>query len=115
MIDFKSFGIANELSLGDFKNKTSAIAGQQMEASAVLCSSADGKFSAGIWECTPGRFTTVRDASAETCHILRGRVTIHNPDGSSQEFSAGETFNLPLGWQGEWTVHETVRKIYILS
>ena len=68
----------------------------------------------GIWECTPGRFTADRTEIAEICHILTGRMTLHNGDGTSREIGAGEMFVLPHGWRGEWTIHERTRKIYTM-
>ena len=68
----------------------------------------------GVWECTPGRFTADRTKIAEICHLLTGRVTLHNGDGTSRDIGAGEMFVLPHGWRGEWTIHERTRKIYTM-
>ncbi len=68
----------------------------------------------GVWECTPGRFSADRSAASETCHLIAGRVTLHGLDGSSRDVSAGGMLVLPRGWRGEWTIHETTRKLYVL-
>ncbi len=114
MISFENFGDLLALDIGAFEPKPTSIEGDQREAAKSLWTSADGKMETGIWECTPGRFTADRSNTAELCHLLSGRVTLHNSDGSSREISAGEMFVLPLGWRGEWTIHEQTRKIYTM-
>lgn len=112
MISFENFGDLLKLDIGAFAAKPTSIEGDQKEATLVLWTSANAKMETGIWECTPGRFTADRTQNAEVCHLLTGRVTLHNSDGTSQEIRAGEMFALPLGWRGEWTIHEQTRKIY---
>lgn len=114
MISMQDFGALATLDLGAFGPKPTTVEGDQQEAALALWTSADGKVETGVWECTPGRFTADRTRNAETCYILSGRVTIHNEDGSSREISAGQMFVLPLGWRGEWTIHEQTRKIYTM-
>jgi len=70
--------------------------------------------SAGVWECDPGEFTSVRDAFAEVCHIISGSATIRGDDGTSVDIAAGSLLVLPLGWRGTWVIHETIRKTYVL-
>ena len=114
MISFENFGDLLKLDIGAFTTKPTSIEGDQKEAALMLWTSADKKMKTGIWECTPGRFTADRTQNAEVCHLLAGRVTVHNSDGTSQEIGAGEMFALPLGWCGEWTIHEQTRKIYTM-
>jgi uncharacterized cupin superfamily protein len=114
MISFENFGDLLSLDIGALAPKPTSIEGEQQEAALTLWTSADGKMETGIWECTPGRFTADRSDNAEICHILSGRVTLHNADGTSQEIGVGEMFALPLGWRGEWTIHEQTRKIYTM-
>ena len=77
--------------------------------------SPDGLAEAGVWECTPGRFTANRETNSEICHIVKGRVTLHDQDGRSRDVGPGEMLVLPIGWKGEWTIHETTRKLYIIK
>ncbi|WP_276121792.1 cupin domain-containing protein [Pararhizobium qamdonense] len=114
MISFENFGDLLTLDLGAFASKQTSLEGNQEEAAVALWTSADGKMETGVWECTPGRFTADRSQNAEICHILAGRVTLHNTDGTAKEIGAGEMFVLPLGWRGEWTIHEQTRKIYTM-
>ena len=114
MISFENFGDLLALDLGDFAAKPTSIEGEQQDAAKALWTSPDGRMETGVWECTPGRFTADRSQAAELCHLLSGRVTLHNGDGSAREIAAGEMFVLPLGWRGEWTIHEQTRKIYTM-
>ncbi|UNK40692.1 cupin domain-containing protein (plasmid) [Shinella sp. H4-D48] len=114
MISFENFGDLHNRDIGEFTPKPTSIAGDQMEATLALWSSANGQMETGIWECTPGRFTADRSQNAEICYLLSGRVTLHNGDGTSRDIGPGEMFVLPLGWRGEWTIHEQTRKIYTM-
>ena len=102
------------IDLGRPSPKPTSIGGTPMEAAKQLWTSADGTLKIGVWQCSPGRFTADREASSETCHIISGRVTLHGPDGRSEELGTGDMLVLPRGWRGEWTIHEQTRKLYIL-
>jgi len=114
MIDF----IANEnlgaLDLGAPSRKPTSIDCEQREAARELWRSKDGLMKIGVWECTPGRFSADRQAASETCHLIAGRITLHGADGQSRDLAAGDMLVLPRGWRGEWTIHETTRKLYVL-
>jgi uncharacterized cupin superfamily protein len=86
----------------------------QVESTLVTWEAPDGSTEVGVWECSPGRFTAVRDGYSETCQILSGRATIEGEDGVSAELEPGSTIVLPSGWRGTWTVHETLRKTYVI-
>jgi uncharacterized cupin superfamily protein len=51
----------------------------------------------------------------EICQILSGRGTITEPDGTSFEIGPGTLFVTPAGWEGHWTIHETVRKMWVVA
>ena len=74
----------------------------------------DGQTEVGVWECTPGRFPGTKEGVNEMMHLLSGRATIVDEDGSEHELGPGTMFVLLDGWRGEWQVHETVRKIYAI-
>lgn len=69
----------------------------------------------GIWEVTPGTFTSTRDGYNEICQILSGTATITEIDGTSFDIGPGSLFVTPAGWQGSWTVHETMRKMWVVQ
>jgi uncharacterized cupin superfamily protein len=114
MISLEHFGDLLTRDIGPFAPKPTSIEGDQQEASETLWTSPDGGMETGIWECTPGRFTADRTEIAEICHILTGRVTLHDGDGTRRDIGPGEMFALPHGWRGEWTIHERTRKIYTM-
>lgn len=114
MIDFQTFAHLALIDLGVAEAKPTSIEGEQLEASKMLWTSDDGLVEVGVWECTPGRFTSVRETNSEICHIVSGRVSLHGPDGHTREVGPGELLVLPRGWRGEWTIHETTRKLYII-
>jgi uncharacterized protein len=72
----------------------------------------DGQTEVGVWECTPGRFPGSKEGINEMMHLLSGRATIIDEDGTRHELSTGSMFIILDGWRGEWEVHETVRKVY---
>lgn len=115
MIASQNFAHLASLDLGTPAPKPTSIAGNQREAAVTLWTSPDGLAEVGVWECTAGRFTANRETNSEICHIISGRVTLHDPDGGSRDVAAGEMLVLPIGWKGEWTLHETTRKLYIIK
>jgi uncharacterized cupin superfamily protein len=40
---------------------------------------------------------------------------VTNHDGSgARKIKAGDLLVLPIGWRGEWEIHEQMRKTYVL-
>ena len=116
MIDLKTFADLASVPLGAFAAKPTTLTEGQTEASALLWTSADGLTRIGVWECTPGRFTADRTAAGEYCHILSGRASVSNADGSgSREIGPGDLLVLPQGWTGEWVIHDHMRKLFVIS
>ena len=64
----------------------------------------------GVWEATPGTFTSTRDGFNEVCVILSGTATISDDSGTF-DIGPGSLFVTPAGWRGTWTVHQTLRKV----
>ncbi|MDG2466672.1 MAG: cupin domain-containing protein [Alphaproteobacteria bacterium] len=115
MIDLKAFGDLLAYPKGNFAPKPTTLTPGQEEALQPLWESIDGLTKVGIWDCTPGRFTADRTGSAEICHILSGRASVINKDGNGEvHLKAGDLLILPIGWCGEWVIHEDVRKTYAL-
>jgi uncharacterized cupin superfamily protein len=69
----------------------------------------------GIWEVTPGTFTSTRDGYNEICQILSGTATITESDGNSFDVGPGSLFVTPAGWEGIWTIHTTLRKMWVVQ
>jgi uncharacterized cupin superfamily protein len=82
--------------------------------SAVKFKSEDGKVIAGVWECEPGASRWEFLARGELITVLSGRMTVLEDGGEPAEITAGSTAYFPIGWCGVWTVHETLRKVYVV-
>lgn len=93
--------------------KETSVTPGQTEASARLWGR-DGE-ATGIWEVTPGEFKSTRPGFDEVCYILSGTGTITEPDGTSFELHPGTLFVTPAGWEGSWTIRETLRKVWFTS
>ncbi|MBC7281986.1 cupin domain-containing protein [Hoeflea sp.] len=116
MIDLKSFGDLSDLELGAFAPKPTSFTDGQVEAAKELWASVDGMTKIGVWECTPGRFSADRTQSSEICHVLSGSATVEGKQGGdARRIGPGDLLVLPLGWEGEWTIHEQLRKTYVMS
>lgn len=76
-----------------------------------LAGAGDNK--SGIWQCEPGRFER-QLANAEVMHILAGACTFTPTDGAALEIRAGDTLFFPAHTTGEWHVHETLRKVFVV-
>jgi uncharacterized cupin superfamily protein len=65
----------------------------------------------GVWEMTPGTVTDVE--VDEVFFVLAGSATLVFEDETTLTLSPGATVRLHAGDKTTWTVHETLRKIYI--
>jgi uncharacterized cupin superfamily protein len=71
-----------------------------------------GRFLAGIWECSPMQRKPTTIERSELMHIVEGSGSITNADGVVFEFSAGDTFLVPIGMGYQWQNHEYVKKLF---
>jgi uncharacterized protein len=94
--------------LGRRQNATS---GEPVESKLVLYQ--DRRTEIGIWEVTPGSFPASKDDVCELMQFIAGSATIVDANGAT-EVVPGTTMFTPDGWAGTWTVHEAVRKTYVL-
>jgi len=65
----------------------------------------------GIWEMTPGTATDVE--ADEVFVVLSGSATVTFADGESLELQPGSVVRLHAGEHTRWTIHETLRKVYV--
>ena len=86
----------------------------QTESTLSLWKAPDGNLELGVWECTPGTFTARRDGYDEVAQIIVGTATVTSDAGDICELGPGSVFVTPAGWTGSWTIHETIRKTYIV-
>jgi uncharacterized protein len=67
----------------------------------------------GVWEMTPGVATDVE--ADELFVVVGGRATVAftEPALPSIELGPGSIIRLEAGMRTTWTVHETLRKVYL--
>ena len=66
----------------------------------------------GVWQHSAGVSTDVE--ADEIFVVLSGRATVEVLDGPTLEIGPGDVGLLPAGARTTWTVHETLRKIYVV-
>ncbi|MEM7195339.1 MAG: cupin domain-containing protein [Pseudomonadota bacterium] len=64
----------------------------------------------GVWEAGPGELSIDNFPFTEYVLMISGRVKVTETDGTSYQFSAGDTFVIPKGWKGVWDVQERMKK-----
>ncbi|OII66951.1 MULTISPECIES: cupin domain-containing protein [unclassified Streptomyces] len=87
------------------------VSGRPEVSGRVVDESADGRTCRGIWQMTPG---VVTDTEAdEVFVVLSGSATIEVTDGPTLRVGPGDMVVLREGDRTSWTVHETLRKVYV--
>lgn len=107
------FEDASTAVLGPATAKAGALRGEPMESSLSLYD--DGRTDAGIWQCTPGSWTSSKDGVGELMHFVSGHGWITDADGTRHEIVPGAVRYFPDGWSGVWDVDATVRKVYVIT
>lgn len=105
-------GVAMEPS--NYVDPATILEGEAVENAHVYLSSADGKFMAGVWECTPCKEKIDGYPADEFMTVLSGSVTVTDEDGQSQTFSAGESLVMQKGWSGVWEMTGRFKKYFVL-
>lgn len=70
-----------------------------------------GDVEVGVWRMTVGVATDVEVDEAFV--VLSGRASIRFADGEAIDVAAGDLVTLRAGERTEWTVHETLTKLYV--
>ncbi len=73
----------------------------------------DEQFFAGTWEAEPGCWN-IAYSENEYCEILSGRSILRDAAGAEHVLERGDRFVIPAGFEGQWEVIETTRKIYVI-
>ena len=66
----------------------------------------------GLWQHSVGVSTDVE--ADEVFIVLAGRATIEIDGGPVLEVGPGDVGLLPAGAATRWTIHETLRKVYVV-
>lgn len=99
--------------LQDWGEIPEMLEGQSRVAGVLLHKGAQGQSECGLWRCTPGKWRcyVTRD---EFCHFLEGRCTYVHESGEVIEIRPGSSAFFGQGWKGTCTVHQTVKKVYMI-
>ncbi len=89
------------------------IEGQSHTFGKLLHKGSRGESECGLWVCTPGKWEchVTRD---EFCHFLEGRCTYVHESGDVIEIMPDTAAFFPKDWKGTCTVHETIKKVYMI-
>ena len=75
----------------------------------------DESILSGVWECAPCREEIESYPVHEMMTVISGSVTLTDADGTSQTFTAGDTFFITKGTKCIWEITETLRKFYLIA
>ena len=75
--------------------------------------SADGRYHAGLWRATPGKWR-ISYTEWECCEMLVGVSIVVEAGGAARTFRAGDRFVIEPGFEGTWEVVETTTKRYVV-
>ena len=89
------------------------IEGESRTCGKLIHKGPNGESECGLWVCTPGKWTchVTRD---EFCHFLAGKATYVHESGEVIEITPDSAAFFPKDWRGVCTVHETVKKLYMI-
>jgi len=89
------------------------IEGESRTSGMLLHKGPGGRSECGLWVCTPGKWNchVTRD---EYCHFLEGRSTYVHESGEVIEIVPDTLAFFPQDWKGVCTVHETIKKVYMI-
>ncbi|HSN72834.1 MAG TPA: cupin domain-containing protein [Steroidobacteraceae bacterium] len=89
------------------------LAGDPEQQVRNIYADAEGRFFAGVWSSTVGRWR-VAYSEHEFCRLTAGVVRIEAEDGEVRTFRAGDSFIVPAGFRGIWEVLEPAEKQYVI-
>ena len=99
--------------MDDWGASKTAISGNPHAHGKILSVNDDGSSECGIWSCTPGE-RTLTFANDEFCYFLGGRGRYVHESGEVIEIEPDTAAFFPQDWKGVCTVHETIRKVYMI-
>ena len=72
-----------------------------------------GNVNAGVWECTPCTERIRNYPYDQCCFVLEGSLAITDESGTIETFGPGDSFIIPHGFNGDWTMTETYKNFFI--
>ena len=97
----------------DWGTVPTMIIGESHISGGVLHKGPKGQSECGLWICTPGKWGC-QVTSDEFCHFLEGWCTYVHESGDVIEITRDTVAFFPKGWKGVCTVHETIKKVYMV-
>lgn len=90
------------------------VSGQLKQSGHTYLDNDKGVFTSGVWECTAGELLPGPYDVDEMMIVLDGAITIDHESGSSQTFTAGQSFVIPKGTPCQWKQTQTARKFWAI-
>jgi uncharacterized cupin superfamily protein len=90
------------------------LSGEILVRSRVDFTAEDGSVHSGVWESEPGTSRWEFLTRGEIIHVVAGHMTVQRDGEQPSEITAGVTAYFPIGWCGTWTVHERLRKVFVV-
>ena len=95
-----------------------AIAGERIRAGAPSTSTLvlrkDERMELGLWQVTPGEFTTSQLGYDEFIHVVDGEGELVSDDGTVHPLRTGTILVLEDGWSGKCVIRQTLTKTYTI-
>jgi len=108
-------GSAAGLQPSDMTDPAAFTTADQTELNDTFFATADESILTGVWECAPSREEIDSYPVHEMMTVISGSVTLTDPDGNSETFTAGDTFFIAKGTPCVWEITETLRKFYMIA
>lgn len=70
-------------------------------------------FTAGLYECTSGKWRVDYAGEDEFCTLIEGTVRLEG-NGVTHEYAAPQSFLIPAGFVGTWEAVTRVRKYFVI-
>jgi uncharacterized cupin superfamily protein len=74
----------------------------------------DGQLLTGMFTAQPSK-VNYEFVGDESLHLMEGRVTVEMSDGETVEMKAGDVASFPKGAKSVWTIHEPMKKFFVIS
>lgn len=71
-------------------------------------------FESGVWSCSAGAFEISSYSINEVMLLVAGSMSLTDLTGKTVELDEGDMFFIPKGWSGTWTVHQDMKKMYVI-
>ncbi len=106
---------ALELTPTSYVNPANVTQGEADERGHTLHVSPDENFIVGVWAAEPYAETFPDGYPGdEFAHVLKGTLTLVDPDGTSRSFGPGESYIMTKGWSGTFQIDSSFTKYFVL-